>query len=321
MSFTPVRLSVPATSANLGSGFDVLGLALGLHNHFTVAPAERTRIEVRGEGAGRLPLGPRNLFFRAFQGAFAEVGEPAPPVRVRMENDVPPSSGLGSSATAIAGGVAAARRILAERGVLLSPERCLALAARIEGHPDNVAPALFGGLGAVAIDAGGEGQWLPLSYPRELSCALAIPSYEVSTRRARAVLPRRVSRRDAVFNLSRAVFLIGALAQARWDLIGWGMEDRLHQPHRLSLLPGLEAVMDAAKAAGAAGSALSGAGPTVIALCADPDAELGKTRAIAEAMAGAFEREGIKARAVACRPVQRGALAAGEDSGALAAGG
>lgn len=320
--FTPVRVSVPATTANLGPGFDVLGMALSLYNRFEVAPADQVSVTATGEGADRLPRGPENLFYRAFAALFAACGQAAPPVRIAMHNAVPVGSGLGSSATAIAGGVAAARRALAELQQAPETQMCLDVATRLEGHPDNVAPALFGGFGAAGVAGAaprpcpaGEVSWLPLPNPPELACAVAVPGFELSTRRARAVLPQRVSRGDAVFNVSRAVFLVGALAGGRWDLLGWAMEDRLHQPYRQPLVPGMAAVRAAAAAAGAAGAALSGAGPSIIAFCRDPHPDLPLAQAVAAAMADAFGREGITCRTFACRPSPEGALAPSKSPG------
>lgn len=327
--FTPLRVAVPATTANLGPGFDVLGLALSLYNRFEVEPADQVSVTAAGEGADRLPRGPENLFYRAFAALFAACDQAVPPVRISMHNAVPVGSGLGSSATAIAGGIAAARCVLAELQQAPEPQVCLDVATRLEGHPDNVAPALFGGFGAAGVSVAGrrrrgghppgsrpgpgcEANWLPLPTPPELACAVAVPGFELSTRRARAVLPQRVSRGDAIFNVSRAVFLVGALTGGRWDLLGWAMDDRLHQPYRQPLVPGMAAVLAAATAAGAAGAALSGAGPSIIALCRDPEPELPIAQAVAAAMAGAFGREGITCRTFACRPSLHGALTASE---------
>jgi homoserine kinase len=284
-------VQVPASTTNLGPGFDALGLALRLYNRVGVERAGDLAVDVEGEGARSLPRDSRNLAYRAASRCLAEAGEEAVPLAIRLENRIPVGRGLGSSAAAIVGGLVAANALARTP---LPPERLLRLALELEGHPDNVTPALLGGFQvACAVEGRVLHQRLPL--PPDLRAVLAIPDRELSTEKARAALPAFVPRRDAVFNLGRLALLLGALVTGDLDALGAAMEDRLHQPYRAPLMPGFEAAVAAARAAGAAGACLSGAGTTVLALAS------GDESAIGEAMCAAFADHGVNARAL-CLP-------------------
>jgi homoserine kinase len=284
-------VQVPATTTNLGPGFDALGLALQLYNRVTVERAETLTVEVSGEGARSIPRDLRNLVYRAATRCLAEAGEEPGPLRIRLENAIPVGRGLGSSAAAIVGGIIAANA-LADSS--LPANRLLRLALELEGHPDNVTPALLGGFQATcAVEGEVLHQRLPL--PAGLQAVLAIPDRELSTEKSRAALPAFVPRRDAVFNVGRVALLVASLATGHLDALGTAMEDRLHQPYRAPLMPGFEAAVEAARASGAVGACLSGAGTTVLAFAAAGEA------AIAEAMRAAFAVHGVAARTL-CLP-------------------
>ncbi len=296
---------VPATSANLGAGFDCLGLALSLYNRLRVSPAARLTIQIVGEGMGELPEGGESLVWRSACRLFRHLGVNPPPVQIRMQNAIPLSRGLGSSSAAIVGGLLLANHLTGER---LDRAQLLALATELEGHPDNVAPAIFGGL-TVSAHAGAQVESLCYPFPAELQLVVCIPRFQLSTKLARQVLPATVAHADAVFNLSRAALLLAALHQRRFDLLGLCTADRLHQPHRLGLIPGGEAALLAAQQAGAAAATISGAGPTMLAII--PPAA--SSAAVGEAMVAAFAEAGVEARQLGLKIDQRGARVAAID--------
>ncbi len=271
-----IVVRVPATSANLGPGFDVLGLALGLYNEIVYDEAGRVTVTIEGEGAGRLDTGADNVVARAVRMAYEAAGRRFPGAAIRCINRIPPARGLGSSAAAWVGGLVAANAML---GSPLERDTLLTLACRAEGHPDNVAAALLGGL-TVSCVAGETVVALSLPVPANLLWVVLVPETESSTSEARAVLPDTVKRADAVFNLQRMGLLLAALASGRVDVLGAAMEDRLHQPQRQTLFPWMDAVRQAALEAGALGCVLSGAGPSLLAA----------VRGVGQPVAGAMER-------------------------------
>jgi len=283
-----VRVRVPASSANLGPGFDALALALALHNEVYIDEADRVAVAVEGEGAGRLDAGARNIVARGAQTAFEAAGRPFRGATIRCLNRIPLSRGLGSSAAAWVGGLVGANALLGEP---LDREAILALAAKAEGHPDNVAAAMLGGL-TVSCAVGERVIAVSLPVPAELRWVLLVPDTEASTREARAVLPESVPRADAVFNVQRVSLLLAALGGARADLLEIAMSDRLHQPYRQRLFPWLEKVTKAAQDAGALGSVLSGAGPSVLAIVRDPPDR------VARAMEDALRSSGASGKAI-----------------------
>lgn len=288
---------VPASTANLGPGFDCLGLALNLYNTVTLTAASVTEVMISGEGLGTLPLTAQNLVLRAASLLAERAGFTVPAWRLEAYNEIPLARGLGSSSAAIVGGLLAANELLQ---INASPQELLDLATEIEGHPDNVAPALFGGLTVCAVDEG-KVTCLALEPPPDLHVAVAIPAFEVSTEAARQALPDSYSRADAVYNVTHSTLTLAALRERRYDLLGLAMADRLHQPYRAPLVPGLEDAIWSAVNAGAYSAALSGSGPTVAAFCAEPSA------VIEEALRNAFARQGLKTQVRWLRPA-RGAL-------------
>lgn len=300
-----VRVKVPATTANLGSGFDCLGLALGLYNVFTVEEGEEgLHVEVRGESQG-IATTKENLFVQAMEQVFVRVGYQPRGLRVVAENNVPLGRGLGSSATAIVGGLVAANSLSGNR---LGEGELVALASELEGHPDNVTPALLGGFVTVFTDASGKAHYQRIVPTVPLKICLAIPDFVLSTRRAREVLPREVPLKDAVFNLGRVAVLVAALCQGNLEMLRnpelW--DDRLHQGYRAGLIPGFDDVMAAAKEAGAYGVALSGAGPTVVVFAGEEGDD------VSQAMAKAFARHGVACRSLVTEVSVHGALTSTE---------
>src|SRR5262245_37860283 len=237
-----VQVRVPATSANLGPGFDALGIALGLHNEVTIAESDAVVVSIEGEGAGRLDTGSDNVVARAARLAFDAIGRPFRGAAIHCVNRIPLSRGLGSSAAAWVGGLAAGNALL---GDPIDRASLVALAARAEGHPDNVAAAVLGGL-TVSCEDGARVAAVTLPVPAALGWVVLVPETESATREARAVLPAEVSRADAVFNVQRVSLLLGALCGGRLDLIGTAMQDRLHQPYRRRLFPWMDTVASAA---------------------------------------------------------------------------
>lgn len=267
---------VPATSANLGSGFDCLGLALDFYNEFVVDTACPAEIVVEGEGAQVLPRNERNLVYRTMRDFFEDLKRPLPSFRLEARNHIPLTGGLGGSSTALVGALLLANALADEpfdRWALL--ER----AARLEKHPDNVAPAMLGGFVVAALEEN-RLHAVRLAAPNGLRAVLFIPSFSIPTREARRLLPTNVPLRDAVFNVSRAALWVAALQTDRLDLLHVAAEDRLHQPYRVALFPSMPQFFDAARKAGALAAWLSGAGSALLAL----------TRGGEDAVADAFRQ-------------------------------
>ncbi len=253
---------VPATSANLAAGFDSLGLAVGLYNSVKVELASSTEIVVQGEGS-YLIKPENNLLYRAMQLYFDNKGLKLPELRIVQDNMIPVKRGLGSSSAAIVAGLAIAQYL--DKGYLKKDE-LWPLALQLEQHPDNLAAALFGGL---TIVAGGAGIPPVLSLSRvdlpvleKIQGLMVVPEKKISTSRARNALKKTISRDDAVFNISRAALLIGALNVGRVDLLKEALQDRLHQPHRFKLIPWASNLAEEVLAVGALGSYISGSGST-----------------------------------------------------------
>ena len=299
-----VRVLIPATSANLGPGFDAVGLALGLYNEVGLEPAENDlEILVAGDGEELIPRDESNLVFQAAAKVFAALGKKPKNIKLTLKNRLPLARGLGSSAAAIVGGVVAANAYL---GNTLSAEELLQIATSIEGHPDNVAPALFGGVVVSGIFQK-EVKYLKLPLP-EVEIVVAIPKYQLKTSDARQVLPDKVPFNDAVLNVNRVSFLIAALCLKQYEYFKLGMEDYLHQPYRSKLIPGFYQVVEKATAAGAFGVALSGSGPTVLAFALN-SGEVGK------AIKETFLNFNTDVEIILTKPENRGALDLIKDEG------
>jgi homoserine kinase len=264
-----VTVEAPATTANLGPGFDCLGIALGLYNRVQLRQAARPVVEVFGEGVGSLPEDSTNLTYRAAQMLGEQMGYLGH-WHLIQRNRIPLARGMGSSSAAIVGGIVAAQAVL---GCEADRDTALELAIRIEGHADNVAPALFGGLTICFQQRDGTRTALSLPPPSDLVAVVAIPDFQVNTTDARAAMPEQVPLSDAVFNLSQTAATVAMLTTGQYDLLADAMCDRLHQPYRAHLVPGMDEIIATALAAGARGAALSGSGSTIIALASPAEAE------------------------------------------------
>ncbi len=297
MALSRVAVRVPATSANLGPGFDALGVALSIFNTVTLERASAFGIAIEGEGADRLSRGPENLVFRGVAAAFAACRQELPQLHLHCENAIPLARGLGSSAAAVVAGLVAGNALLGEP---LSQDRLLDLALEMEGHPDNVTPALLGGCRVVVSSEEGLVS-APVPFPPELRAILFVPDFEMPTQQSRRLLVPEVSRQDAVFNLGRSALLVAALATGRLDLLRVATQDRLHQPARQQLFPAMPKLFQAAVEAGAWGAFLSGSGPTILALATQGE------EAIARAMAEVAHREDITGRTWVTQPTDVGA--------------
>jgi len=278
-----VHVSVPATSANLGPGFDTLGLALTLYNEVGASEAEGVSVAIEGEGATRLPRSADNVVARGVKLAYEAAGRRFTGCALECTNRVPAARGLGSSAAAWVGGLVAGNALL---GSPLTKDALLALAARAEGHPDNVAAALFGGL-TVSSASGPTVTAVSLPVPAGLRWVALIPEVTSATAQARAVLPASVPYHDAVFNVQRVALLLASLWAGRPAALAAALEDRLHEPYRLRLFPWMPEVVRAARAAGALCCVLSGAGPSLLAVVAGDDTP------VAAAMEAALRRAGM----------------------------
>ncbi len=292
-----VTVRVPATSANLGPGFDTLGLALEIYDEYTFRPGDEAGVRIDGEAAGETPTGPDNLALRAAVFLADRLGAEFSHMDVEQDSAIPVSRGLGASAAGVVTGLLAANHAL---GDALSIRELAGLAIEIEGHADNVLPALVGGLVVVAASET-KAEWMRVDYPASLQVALAVPELRVTTNAAREVLPDRVPFADAIHNVSRTALLVSALQHDRLDLLATAMDDRLHEPYRRRLHPALDAMLAAARGAGAMGAALSGSGSTVIALCQ------GDAEPAAAAMLRACQEAGIECRQYVCSPAAEGA--------------
>ena len=272
-----VEVCLPASSSNLGAGFDCFGVALKLY--LTIRATVSSKIKeckVRTTGArenAALPTGPTNLIYRAMSFAAAREQLTVPPIEIAVHNEIPLASGLGSSAAAIVGGIKLA-------GLLCNTDlpnaRIQNLASEFEGHPDNVGATLYGGFVVSCRKAIDEAFSIKHEWPSDISLVAVSPRSQVSTQAARAQLPRTVTRSDAVFNLQRAALFASVLEKRRYELLWDVMHDRLHQTHRASLVPGIREALAIEKQKGLLGIALSGAGPSIIALVDDNAAAIGK---------------------------------------------
>lgn len=276
---------IPASTTNLGPGFDVLGLALQLYSTVTLERSEtNTEVVVTGVDADKIPSTPEHIAFQAVELVFNRSGTERPKgFKLEIENGIPAIRGLGGSGTAILGGLLTANALC---DTPFSDTELLNFATELEGHPDNVAASLYGGL-VVSAQENDQVHTVRLKCPPILSIVLAIPDFPLSTEQARGVLPTSVGFADAIYNTSRSTLLIASIATKQFEMLRVAMKDRLHQPYRTSLIPGFDDVAEAATAAGALSVALSGAGPTVAAYC------LEHTEQIAEKMKTAFKKHQI----------------------------
>jgi len=305
MSFAPFQVIAPATTANLGPGYDCLGMALDIWNRLEVTAVTSLganagvgpTVEIIGEGSQELETTRENLVHRSMAFLFREADQEMPPVHLKCHNKIPLARGLGSSAAAIAGGLVAANEIC---GQPFGSNELLEMAATIEGHPDNVAAAVLGGLQLVVSDQD-RLYTAAINVPTDLSAVLFVPELRIATKDARAVLPEKVSVADAVHNMSRTALLVAGMATNKPEYFGIATEDRLHQPYRQPLFPAMKLLFRAALDAGALGAFLSGSGSTVLALAK------GREMTVAYEMAEAAKQAGVEGRVHITRPTEQGA--------------
>jgi len=256
-----VLVRVPASTANLGPGFDTLGMALQLHLWVSMKPADQAIIRLHGSDLEGVPTDESNLIYRIAQKVFDEAGIDRRPIEMEVYSEIPLTRGLGSSASAIIGGLVAANQLIGEP---LDAGRLYDMATAIERHPDNVGASLIGGIVAAAWD-GEHTTYARVEPDRYLSTVVAIPQFQLETKQARGVLPSQVDMAKAVFNISRSSLLVAALSSGRYDILSEAMKDCLHQPYRAPMIPGMTHILEHAVQHGALGVALSGAGPTLLA--------------------------------------------------------
>jgi homoserine kinase len=255
-----LTLRVPASSANLGPGFDALGLALGIYLECRFRRSTELVIRASGRDAEAIPLDATNLIWQTALTVAGDVGGTLEPIELEIRNDIPIGKGLGSSAAALTAGVVIADHLL-QLG--WKPLRILNEAARIEGHPDNVSACVLGSIVASAIDAGGSARAVRLDLPAKFGVAVVVPDFDLPTTKARSVLPPCYSREDAIFNVQRAALLVAALAAGSSSAFPTALEDRFHQSYRVPLVPGLDEIIKL-RAPGLLGCVLSGAGPSIL---------------------------------------------------------
>jgi homoserine kinase len=296
-----VTVRVPATTANIGAGFDCLGAALTLYNQFSFSESEEFRITATGAEADRVSTDSSNLVYQAFTTLYQFLDRTSPSIRLDIAMDVPLARGLGSSATAIVGGLVGANLLA---GSPLTQSEIADLATSIEGHPDNVVPALIGGCRLAASGLQRDQEICDVPWHSDVVPIVAIPNFELSTAEARRVLPDQYSRADAIFNTAHLGLLLRGLETGNADWLKAALQDRIHQPYRQALIKGYDSVYEAAIAAGAHGMVISGAGPTLLALAASNQAERVKT-----AMENAWTDQGITVQAKVLQIDTQGAIA------------
>ena len=306
---TLVRVKAPATTANMGPGYDCLGMALDVWNtiEIEVLDSGEPVVEVTGEGAGELATGRDNLVYRSMEFLFQDAEQEMPMVRIRCDNAIPLARGMGSSAAAIAGGLVAANAICSQD---YTPNDLLEMAATIEGHPDNVAAAVLGGMQLVISDKTEEGSRLytvPINVPPELHAVIFVPQVRIATEDARAVLPEKVTVADAVHNMGRVGLLVASMATNHPEYLAIATQDLLHQPYRQPLFPAMKVIFKAALDAGALGVFLSGSGSTVLALTQ------GREMTVAYEMAEAARQASVEGNVSVTQPTVRGAHLIGQE--------
>lgn len=299
-----VTVTVPATTANLGPGFDCIGAALTLHNRFEFSLLPNAEqpfvIEVTGLEAERVKTDESNLAYRSFVYCYQQLGRIPPPIYMKLDLGYPLARGLGSSATAIVGGLVGANLIA---GSPLSQAAVMAMAITLEGHPDNVVPALIGGCRLAALTASGAWTICDVPWHNSIVPVIAIPDFELSTAEARRVLPSEYSRADAIFNMAHLGLLLRGLQTGDADWLCTALQDRIHQPYRRYLIQGYEAVEKAALDAGAYGLVISGAGPTLLALT-----NVDRAGKVESAITEAWSAEGIKVQGMTLQLDLHGAV-------------
>ena len=296
-----VKIRVPGTSANCGSGFDTLGVACTLYNNLELTLFSEPTLIIENEGAGKeyIATDERNMVWRAIVELLKAAGKDKEYLgaHIRMTNDVPLSRGIGSSAAAIVAGLKGANVLIDN---YFNRHELFQIATKMEGHPDNVAPAIFGGF-TVSIMSHGIAETFSFMPRMYIRLVIAVPDFPLSTKAAREALPKNVSMRDAVFNIGRASMLVAALSHGNEKFLRHAFDDKLHQPYRAKLIPGMYDVFHAARAEGALGVSISGAGSSLIAYTHKNE------EAVGDAMREAFKKNGVDAKILHLGIDKRGA--------------
>lgn len=283
-----ITVTVPGTTANIGPGFDCIGAALTIYNQFKFTQAIATdtavKIFVTGQEADRVKTDESNLVYQSLVKLYEYLGKTPPQVQIDINLGIPLARGLGSSATAIVGGLVGGNLLAGEP---LSQNEIMQLAIAMEGHPDNVVPAILGGC-RLAATAGENWEICDIPWHSDIVAIVAIPNFELSTAEARRVLPTEYSRADAIFNTAHLGLLIRGLETGNSNWIKAALQDKIHQPYRKALIPGYDAVYSAVLAAGGYGMVISGAGPTLLALV-----NASHAIAVEQAIAQTWQQTGI----------------------------
>lgn len=259
-----IKIKVPASTANLGPGFDTLSLALDWYNEF-IFKITKDGLKINQYNSKVLPEDNTNLVYKSFCEPFKKLKKTIPGIELDINSQIPFAAGLGSSASAVVSGLLAANSFLNNK---LSKDEVLSLATKLEGHPDNCAAAIYGGL-TISVTTSEKVYVSQFPWPKELLIIIVLPDFDLPTRISRELLPPKVSFGDATFNVSRTAYLLSSLLNKDWEGLKIGFQDRLHQPFRKDLVPGMEAVLNEAMNQGALGATLSGAGPTLVAFVND----------------------------------------------------
>ncbi len=280
-----VSVRTPATTANLGPGFDTLGLALKLYNTIEMEEiASGLDIQCGGVCSESIPLDAQNIVYKAALTVFRQAGWEPCGLKIILHNEIPSARGLGSSAAAVVGGAVAANKLCGDR---LGEREILQICVGLEGHPDNVVPALVGGFVITTVTSSGHVEYIKVHPSPVIRAVAAVPSFELRTSDSRKVLPESFGFSDVVYNVGHAAFFVGAFITGNLSSLRFAMEDRLHQPYRESLIPGMRRVFEAAMSSGAQSVSISGSGPTLIAFVNSEDERVGN------AMQSAWAQEGI----------------------------
>lgn len=293
------KLKIPATSANIGPGFDCMGLALNLYNYVYIEENDCLAIELGGFYTENIPADDTNLLWKTACDFWYRIGRKPQPLKITFDSNVPPARGLGSSSTAVVGGLLIANAIA---GSPMDRFELLKIATEIEGHPDNVTPALYGGITLTVMVGDCIVPRILVKEPK-FAVVAVIPEILVETERAREILPPAVSRKDVIFNASRVGLLVDAFINEEYNLLSIATQDRIHQNQRASLIPGMSEALQSALKTGAYGAALSGSGPTLIALCPH-----GSEQAIAETMKEALKGKGLRSVSLTLETDREGAV-------------
>ena len=281
-----IMVKIPASIANVGPGYDVFGIAISLYNSITLKKSDKFELNITGTKVDdTLPVDNNNLVVSSIEKFYNHINKPCPKFKITVDCQIPLASGLGSSSTAIAGGLASANKF---EGSPLNTDELLTLAWEIEGHPDNVAPAILGGFVISAITAENELIYKKLLWPEEWKIIIAHPDFKLSTQKARAILPKQVDLKDAIFNMSCCAFLVSAICTRDSFSLKKALNDKLHQPYRATLIPGMIDIIEELKAIELLGTVLSGAGPS---LCIITDKD--NQYLISEKIKSIWQKEGL----------------------------